>query len=290
MRRRASPSSPRSGIAPERPSSDIVDGVGHQLLPAADPHPAVVDVVLAARRRAHPAQLGVDVRAVEALLVVLDDDLPVGRDLVRVGRPDDEALGLVRSDERARSRRRYSPTAGALPETLTITQPCHSSTRDRDEAVLGAVEAGRGLEPRRRQQRAVEAVAPPVVRAVDRAVFARAPARGQLVGPVLAHVEEAAERSVVAADEQHGVVADGEGPAGAQRSRARRRARRTPTPRRTGAAAPTRGPRRRGRRRRAACGRSRARARPPARAASIGAAGVEAVTELLLIDRASAGG
>ena len=136
----------RAGVAVEaaerhapatRPSSDIVTACGIEVLPAADPEPVVAVVVLAARRRAHRAQLRVDVRAVEALVVVLDDQLPVRRQLVVVRGADDEALGLVTATrgldagEVLGDRRRVAASVHHDPAVPLLDG-------DRHEPVLGA--------------------------------------------------------------------------------------------------------------------------------------------------------
>ena len=106
----ATPCSRRSGVVGDPPQRHR-DRVRHEVLPPADPEAVVPEVVLAARRRADLAQLGVDVRAVEALLVVLDDELPVRRQLVGVRGADDEPLGLVVGDVAAPRRRGTRRTA-----------------------------------------------------------------------------------------------------------------------------------------------------------------------------------
>ena len=73
-------------------------GLGDQVHPAADPLAVEVEVV-AALRRADPGELGVDRGAVVALLVVLDDHLPVRRELVGVARHGDQVLGPVAADD-----------------------------------------------------------------------------------------------------------------------------------------------------------------------------------------------
>ena len=123
----------------------------------------------------------------------------------------------------------------------------------RDEPVLRPVEPVGRVEPRRRQQRAVEAVAPAVVRAVDRPVRARRSARRQLVGAVLADVVEAAQHAVVAADEQDGVVADAHGPSGPGRGELGRPSGAHPGAGEQVRSAPRPGRRRRGTRPPAAC-------------------------------------
>ena len=210
MRRRARSSRPRSITPPLAPRERHRVGVRSQVLPSADPHAVVPVVVLAARGRAHRAQLGMDARAVHALLVVLDDQLPVGGDLVRVGAADRQALRLVRRDpvletvEEAVQRRCRSGDVDHRPAVPLLD-------RDRCETVQRAVEAVGRLEVRCRQQRTVEPVPPAVVRALDRALVVGRAARHQLVGAVTAGVEEAAQHAVGAAHEHDLVVGDGDG-------------------------------------------------------------------------------
>ena len=80
------------------------------------------------------AQLRMDHRAVVALVVVLRDQLPVGRDLVAVGGVDVQPLRAVRRDvvvELADERRR---TVSAPPAAFTNSQPCQSTTGSRLQA------------------------------------------------------------------------------------------------------------------------------------------------------------
>ena len=149
-------------------------------------------------------------------MVVLDDQLPVRRQLVAMGGADDQALGLVR-------RHPFLDAGQERPERRSVAAgvdhhpPVPVLDGHRDQSVLRPVEPVGRVEPGRRQQRAVQPVAPPVVRAVDRPVRARRPARRQFVGAVLAGVVEAAQLAVVAAHQQHGVVTDLDGPSGTDR-------------------------------------------------------------------------
>jgi hypothetical protein len=63
--------------------------------------------------RAHLAQLRVDHRAVVALLVVLDDHLPVGGDLVLVGGQDLEPGRVVGRDDVLQRADVLVPAAGS---------------------------------------------------------------------------------------------------------------------------------------------------------------------------------
>ena len=104
-------------------------------------------------------QLGVDRRAVVALLVVLGDDLPVGRQLVGVpvdDRPGPRA-GSGRRPPRGRRRaRRIEPSS---PLGSTNSQPCQSTSAQLGEPELAASKsvdrgtAGRVAQRRRRAGR-----------------------------------------------------------------------------------------------------------------------------------------
>ena len=187
---------------PLLPSSDMVVGAGHQVHPAA--HPLAVGLeVLAALRRADPAQLGVDRRAVVTLLVVLDDDLPVRLELVGVRRDGDEVLRAVVGDD-------LLEAGGVLLEGAGLTArvdehpavPLHDVQLGQPELrlveVLEVAEAAGRVA-----QRAVELVVPAVVRADDRPLVDRHAARDQLVAAVAADVGERPQHAVLAAHQQH---------------------------------------------------------------------------------------
>ena len=112
---------------------------------------------------------------------------------------------------------RNDPSGGSVAAGVDHHPPVPVLDGHRDQSVLRPVEPVGRVEPGRRQQRAVQPVAPPVVRAVDRPVRARRSARRQFVGAVLAGVVEAAQLAVVAADQQYGVVTDLDGPSGTDR-------------------------------------------------------------------------
>ena len=147
--------SPSSAIA--TPAAAPVErhrlGLVAQVHPAADPVAAGVDV-LPALGRADPAQLGVDHRAVVALLVVLDDDLPVGRHLVLVRAVvTDEPLRAVRRDDVLERAEVVGERTGRDRTGSTNTQPCHSRTGTGDEPELAGVEPCDVAEARGRPQR-----------------------------------------------------------------------------------------------------------------------------------------
>ena len=175
---------------------------GHQVHPAA--HPLAVGLeVLAALGRADAAQLGVDRGAVVALLVVLDDDLPVRLERVGVGGHGDEVLGPVVGHD-------LLEAGGVLLERTRLAArvdehpavPLHDVQLG--QAELRLVEVLEVAEAAGRvAQRAVELVGPRVVGADDRALLHRDAARDELVAAVAAHVGEGAQHAVVAADQQH---------------------------------------------------------------------------------------
>ena len=128
---------------------------------------------------------------------------------VVVGRADDETPAVVRHDQL------FEPTEPG-GERRRVTGHVHHDPavplRDahRNQPERFRIEAGRRGEARCRAERSVECVRPSVIRAVDRRTRRRRAARQQLAAAVAAHVEEPAERSVVAADEHDRVVTDRE--------------------------------------------------------------------------------
>ena len=196
-------------------------------------------------------ELGVHGRAVQALVVVLDQDLPVGLDL---GHRDvaDAELAEVEAGERRAATSRWS--ASALLEGHRVGVEVHEHEAlpdgdgDRPQAERVAVDLVLG-DVRRADQAAVEGVRPGVVGALDGALHA---SRGLVAEPraaVPADVVEAAQLAVLAC---------------AARSRSRRR--RPPSRSRRPASRPFAG------RRRTSCGRrsARARRRTPRRRGSRG--------------------
>src|SRR5205807_55745 len=114
------------------------------------------------------AQLGVDARAVVALVVVLHDGLPVGGDLVGVVRAGPQRLGTVRGEQvfegaEVGGQRRCG--TGGVDEQPAV--PVGDGYLD--EAVRGGVEGGDRAHGGRGGERTVEAVGPAVVRADDAA-------------------------------------------------------------------------------------------------------------------------
>ncbi len=87
----------------------------------------------------------------EALVVVLDDELPVRLQLVRVRCADDQPLGLVIGDpfvEAGEEHRQRWRVAGRVDHHPAVP----FLDGDGDQRVLRLVEPVRGIEPRRRQQ------------------------------------------------------------------------------------------------------------------------------------------
>ncbi len=151
-----------------------------------------------------------DDRAVVALLVVLDDDLPVGLDDVVM--PGDGAQpfrgvwrddGLDGSDVRT-ERARIACRIGENP-AVPLDDP------DRRQPELRGVEALDAAITRRAAQRSVQAVRPAVVRADDRVAARRRVTWQQLVPAVPAGVGERAQLAVVGADEQDPALAGVDG-------------------------------------------------------------------------------
>ena len=246
MRRRAAPADPGSGTRRRLARQRHRHGMRHQILPAADPEPRLAGGVLAARRRADAAQLRVDVRAVEALVVVLDDQLPVRLQLVaRAWRRRPAAR--ARSRQHARRGRPGTPTSGgASPDALTNTQPCHSST------ATGISPCSDLSKPSGHRTGASSAVSRRV-RSASRGTGSgssglgssprTAPARGRGAGTRCRSRAGARHRRGRAARRRRRRSP----PAGSRARRGPPRDRRTPTLRRTGASAPTPARRRRGR-------------------------------------------
>ena len=181
-----------------------------QVHPAADPGPGG-RVVLAALGRADLAQLGVDLRAVVALVVVLGQDLPVGRDLVVVLAAHHEPAQFVGGDQLVQTSQGVGQRPGSSG-SINENQPVPLLHREFDEAPGVGVEAGPVLEARGGAQVPFQAVGPRVVRADDDAGLRGGAAGQQLVPAVAAEVGERAQRAVVAADDEHAALADRLGP------------------------------------------------------------------------------
>ena len=184
-------------------------GVVHQVHVPAGPA-AGRHVVQPALDRRHLAQRRVDLGAVVALVVVLDDQLPVRRDLVRVRSADHQAPGFVPVDP-------LREVPHVLLERRRVGRGVHEHPAvpfghaDLGQRELAAVEPGQLAERRRRAQGAVQPVDPGVVRAPDDPGL-RAPTAGeQLVAAVAADVGEATEQAVVAPREQHPLGAQPDG-------------------------------------------------------------------------------
>ena len=165
--------------------------------------PVEVAAALLLERRHDAAQLRVHARAVVALVVVLDDDLPVGPDVVddppdrpqvrqRVARDAPGDLAELRRERVARG----NPLRRQVHE-----QPAAPGVDgDRVQAELGGLEAVGLAEERRVPDAAVELVAPRVVRAADDALEAAGRPRGVARGRVVALVGRGQARPAMAAD------------------------------------------------------------------------------------------
>ncbi len=172
-------------------------GLGHAVVPVE------VAAALLLERRHDAAQLRVHARAVVALVVVLDDDLPVGADVV-----DDPAGGPQVRERVARDApgdpaqlgRQRVPGLHPLGRQVHEQPAAPGVDRDRVQAELGGLEAVRLAEERRVADAAVELVAPRVVRAADDALEAARRARGVAGGRVVALVRGGQPRAAMAAD------------------------------------------------------------------------------------------
>ena len=159
---------PSIGVPPLRPSSDIVSASGMRSIqpPIHSPSKSMFSPLCG---RADPGELRVDRRAVVALLVVLGDHLPVGRELVGVGRHGDQVLGPVRRDDLVEPGDvviERAAVAGRVDEDPAVPD----DDRDREQPELALVEALELAEASRCvAQGAVQLVAPGVVRADDAA-------------------------------------------------------------------------------------------------------------------------
>jgi hypothetical protein len=144
--------------------------------------------------------------AVVALEVVLEHDLPVGRDLPVAPLPEAETVELEPAlrDEAGQGPERLLERRGVRIGVDEDERP-PGGRGDREEGVAARVEARLALRPRRRPQRPVQVVRPGVVGALE-----GVPAAGPLgddVAPVPADVDEPPERLVAVADDDHGDAA-----------------------------------------------------------------------------------
>src|SRR5215212_9343190 len=180
-------------------------GVILELHGPAEPDPPRL-VVLAALRRAYLAELGVDRRAVVALVVVLNQDLPVRRHLVAVPGDRHELTGAVVPDHLSQvahmllERRRVSARVREQPP-LPLSDP------DRYERVVGPIKSGYPAESRSPLQAPVQPVSPRVVRATDEPAARRLAHLGEQMPAVAAHVVEGPQVSFLIPREKHRLVA-----------------------------------------------------------------------------------
>ena len=176
---------------------------------------ALLEDVAGLERRRDRDQLRVHRRAVHALVVVLEQDLPVRGDLA-------DRLVARCAARRSRSARTRPPTlrparAGCRADPAsgsprwTKTNPSHTSTVTGQSPNSRAVDLVL-LHERCADQPPVERIAPRVVRALDRA--AQPPGRllvAQARAAMAADVVEAAQLAVLAADDQDALADDVDG-------------------------------------------------------------------------------
>ena len=159
--------------------------------------------VVAAGRRADLAQLGMDERAVVALVVVLEDDLPVAVQVVVVAGQRDEPLRPVGGDQVVQGPDVLGERRG-VARPVDEQEPVPALQRQLDQAVLGRAEVGvlpepgrdpQGCRPGRRSRRG---------RGRARSAWwSRSPDAEQLVAAVPAGVGERPHRPVGPPGQQH---------------------------------------------------------------------------------------
>ena len=130
-------------------------------------------------------------RAVVALRVVLDDQLPVGGDVVNLMMHADQGAQVVRRHalvQRQKLRRHGLGIPGEIDEDEAVPD----LRRHREQRPLRFVESGQVVRRRRALQAPVEAVSPTVVRALDRL---GEPAFASLAEPRAAVAADVVERA-----------------------------------------------------------------------------------------------
>ena len=152
-----------------------------------------------------------DHRAVIALVVVLGEDLPVGRGVVGVPPGDLEPLRLVGRDQAVERAQRVGQRLG-LARAVHEDQPVPVGHGQLGQTPGRRFEADAALEPGSEPQAAGQLVRPRVVRADDRVALGRGPAGQQLVAAMAAGVGERVQHAIVVAGEQHAPGADRLGP------------------------------------------------------------------------------
>ncbi len=158
-------------------------------------------IVLAAPGRAHLAQFRVDHRAVVALVVVLGEDLPVGRGVVVVLPGYHQALHLIGRDDVLQRAQRVRERGGRA-RTVDEDQPVPFGDRQLDQAPLTGHETRPVLEARGGPQAPVQPICPGVIGADDHLLLGGGPARQQLMTTVPAAVRERMRRAVLRPGEQ----------------------------------------------------------------------------------------
>ena len=146
-------------------------------------------------------------RAVQALVVVLDDELPVGADVV------DDAIG---ADEIGHAPGGELRRQGAemIGERRTVRRerdeqnPSQTLDADTVQWKVRLVESGRSVHVRRADQAAVVVVRPRVVRTLDRAGELSAGLTAESRAAMAAHVLEGATPVAVRAHDHDAVAGD----------------------------------------------------------------------------------
>ncbi len=150
----------------------------------------------------HLGQFRVDGRAVVALHEVLDDELPVGLHVVDDPLADGEAVDVVPLDRLDVAQTRHDIADDLLLEGGRVLRQAHPHIAEPlphghvHQAVLGTADVGHPGEIGRRDQLAVQAVRPGVVRALEGPLDLAGLLRAQLGATVPADIEVRADRVV----------------------------------------------------------------------------------------------
>src|SRR5215207_10300563 len=142
-----------------------------------------------------------DQRAVVTLVVVLDDDLPVGRHVVFVPGAADKRLRTIRSDERVQ---RSDMVGEGWPVACRVDEDPVVPDGDRklNEAELSTVDVSQPVEARRSDERTAEGVVPRVIGTDERLPAGGGASRQNLVGPMPAGVRQRVNTAIGREGEQ----------------------------------------------------------------------------------------